>query len=796
MPCAGAPLRDRPGAAPRRRSLYGRRRFAALIGVLALALAGTLTERVQGLFTDAPGVPANTMATGTLQPPTTLVATANDLDSLDLSWTPSVSSFAAGYNLHRSLSPGTGYIPAATVPGQASSSHTDNGLQPGNTYYYVAESYVGGWTSAFSNEDSATTAGLPDAALSGSWGTGLSHTAPAGSDRGLVFVAGNEQTIQVFDIGTWGTGLTHAAESGRKRLLVFIAGHEHGTAPAPTLTSVTYGGQTMTKVNGVSAGTSITARVEIWILDEAGIAAATDGTFVPTWSSAPDLPMYSHSFFGGVDQDSPTGAQATGSSDAATPNPITTSALTTVSGSDMVVTGAVAGNDGSYTPQNAFTLGNDQTASTTVTMGTAFKYAGASSETPSMSHSGPNRQAIAGVVLKASSAASLSSVSYGGQALTPVNAVTVGSSTLATAEIWFLDEAGIAAASGSAFVPNWNATPDLPMYSHAFFSGIDQSDPIGDTATASTAAATPNPITTAALTTTAGDIVVTGAVAGNDGSYTPQNAFTLGNNQTASTTVTLGTAHKGPVAAGTETPSMSHSGPNRQVIAGAVLNRREAILANGWTTGLTHTAGAGNDRMLVLIAGMENGKDPGTPPEGDRDLTSVTWGGQAMTEAADVRICTGGAPSSFCARVELWYLLEAGIAAATGNTFVPTWAGDPPFELEEHYAAVTLDRVHQTAPIGNVSTNSSTSDPIQPTNAIGVGRGDIVIVAAVAGQDDSYTPPGTYTEGIDQAQLSSTIATATLAVTADGTEQPSMDYDAVVNRQVILAATIKTNGTP
>ena len=203
-----------------------------------------------------------------------------------------------------------------------------------------------------------------------------------------------------------------------------------------------------------------------------------------------------------------------------------------------------------------------------------------------------------------------------------------------------------------------------------------------------------------------------------------------------------------------------------------------------------------SDRVLILLAGMENGADPGTPPQGQRDLISVTYGGQPMTQASDVQICTAGATSSFCARAELWYLLEPGIAAATDTTFVPTWTGDPPYELEELYAAVTLDQVDQSAPIGNISSNSSATNPIQPTHPVGVGAGDLVVVAVMGGQSSTYTDPVGYTEATDETLLSSTFATAYLEATADGTQQPSMSFDATINRQVILTATIKTNGAP
>jgi hypothetical protein len=194
---------------------------------------------------------------------------------------------------------------------------------------------------------------------------------------------------------------------------------------------------------------------------------------------------------------------------------------------------------------------------------------------------------------------------------------------------------------------------------------------------------------------------------------------------------------------------------------------------------------------------MANGADPGTPPQGQRDLTSVTYGGQALTQASEVMICTpGGTTGAFCARVELWYLLEAGLTAATSSTFAPVWSGDAPYELEEHYAAVTLDRVDQSAPIGNTSAGTSTTNPVQPTHPTGVGTGDISIVAAIGGNDASYTPPAGYAEATDEALLSSTLATAYREVTADGTQQPAMSFDAGIIRQAVLAATIKTNGTP
>jgi hypothetical protein len=203
--------------------------------------------------------------------------------------------------------------------------------------------------------------------------------------------------------GSWDTGLTHVAPAGTDRTLVFIAGNEPQTTPNITLDSLTYGGQTMTKINEVSVGTGPIAYVTMWYLDEGGIAAATGSTFVPTWSGTPATVLYSHAFFEGVDQPTTIGAQDTNSSNAETPNPLTISPALSTNIGDMVVVGAESGEDFGYTPQNGFTEGNDQSSTAgggSASLGTAYKPATGASETPSMLAGLPfNRQVIAAVVL-------------------------------------------------------------------------------------------------------------------------------------------------------------------------------------------------------------------------------------------------------------------------------------------------------------------------------------------------------------------------------------------------------------
>jgi hypothetical protein len=203
-------------------------------------------------------------------------------------------------------------------------------------------------------------------------------------------------------------------------------------------------------------------------------------------------------------------------------------------------------------------------------------------------------------------------------------------------------------------------------------------------------------------------------------------------------------------------------------------------LANSWTTGLTHVAGTGNGRLLVLVVGMEN--------RGDRDLTTVSYGGRVMTQANERVICS---VTVYCVRSEVWYLNEAGIRAATGTSFTVTWSGTADL-FEPYYSAVTLRNVNQVTPIGDTSSNGTeTANPIQVAAALNVTAGDLVLVGATSGNPGSYTPSAGYTEGTDQALASSTSATAYRAIVSTGTQQPSMTFDAAINRQVITGTVIK-----
>jgi hypothetical protein len=202
-------------------------------------------------------------------------------------------------------------------------------------------------------------------------------------------------------LGSWATGTSHAKEIGYNRALIFVA-HEESISGAPTLTTVTYGGQTMTKVVERTAASGYGNYVAAFILNEAGVAAASSSTFTPTWSATTSSVAYASVFLQNVDQTALFGATDSNGTISSTPNPITTNPLATSDG-DMVIVAATCGNNGSYTLNNGFIEGTDQSVGTNGLTGVAGrKSATGIPETPSAIYAtGPNRQVIIGFVVRA-----------------------------------------------------------------------------------------------------------------------------------------------------------------------------------------------------------------------------------------------------------------------------------------------------------------------------------------------------------------------------------------------------------
>lgn len=139
----------------------------------------------------------------------------------------------------------------------------------------------------------------------------------------------------------------------------------------------------------------------------------------------------------------------------------------------------------------------------------------------------------------------VTSMSYGGQAMTQaISDSVLATGRYASLHVWTLDEAGIAAASGSTITATWTSTPGSPLYAHATFGRTNQGTPVVSTATGTATTHTPNPVTLGSFAPNNGDMVIVAATSGFTGAYFATGGFTLGSTEeTATNTTALGAAY-------------------------------------------------------------------------------------------------------------------------------------------------------------------------------------------------------------------------------------------------------------
>ncbi len=129
-----------------------RKRFVLSALLVAVALMGVTGQGTLARLTDQDASTVS-FSTDTLAPPTNLAAAPIGLTA-SLTWTPSVDGYAAGYEIWRSTTSGSGYALVGTAtPGSASSASDAAGV---GLFYYVLRSYFQNWRSVNSNETSVT----------------------------------------------------------------------------------------------------------------------------------------------------------------------------------------------------------------------------------------------------------------------------------------------------------------------------------------------------------------------------------------------------------------------------------------------------------------------------------------------------------------------------------------------------------------------------------------------------------------------------------------------------------------
>jgi hypothetical protein len=126
-------------------------RSSLAAGVALLLAVGLPATTTLARFTDS-AVSLGTFSADTLDPPTDLAAVGGS--SVTLTWVPSIDLYATGYDVLRSATSGSGHVLVSNVtPGSA----VTTGDSPGaGTWFYTLETTFQGWSSADSNEASAT----------------------------------------------------------------------------------------------------------------------------------------------------------------------------------------------------------------------------------------------------------------------------------------------------------------------------------------------------------------------------------------------------------------------------------------------------------------------------------------------------------------------------------------------------------------------------------------------------------------------------------------------------------------
>lgn len=220
---------------------------------------------------------------------------------------------------------------------------------------------------------------------------------------------------------------------------------------------------------------------------------------------------------------------------------------------------------------------------------------------------------------------SLNSVTYGGQALTEIVSDQNSNNDDLTLEIWYLDEAGLASASGSTWAITWNGSiPDGELYAAATYQYVDQNALVN-----SSVINTSNNVGSlqlgSALAAGEGDLVVLAAAFGNDGRTLVSPA---GYNTQVDIDVNSGPDHslsvvdKSIVSDGSEQPTVSYTGGNEDmIIAGFLLESNDEVydnevkLVKGGVISGTNKADASDwsDTDLEVTYGS------------DSDLWGLTW---------------------------------------------------------------------------------------------------------------------------------------------------------------------------
>jgi hypothetical protein len=185
-----------------------------------------------------------------------------------------------------------------------------------------------------------------------------------------------------------------------------------------------------------------------------------------------------------------------------------------------------------------------------------------------------------------------------------------------------------------------------------------------------------------------------------------------------------------------------------------------SVAIGNWTAAtagsFTVVKQAGTNRVLLLF--IEAYRSSSTSGK----VTSVSYGGQALIKLSERTYDT----TSPTVTNSVWYLKEAGVAAAGTTALAITWNGGP---AQQRNYAVFLQNVNQTASYANIQGGDATTT-VAGSAAVNNSAGDMGFIAVSAMTTDEGT---------------STINTA--GFTVDQDENTTSDFDAVVGHKALNA---------
>ncbi len=202
-----------------------------------------------------------------------------------------------------------------------------------------------------------------------------------------------------------------------------------------------------------------------------------------------------------------------------------------------------------------------------------------------------------------------------------------------------------------------------------------------------------------------------------------------------------------------------------QIASGGTISRLDAATSVAAST-LNYSVSAGSNRVLIACFSWES--------NGQSQIDSATYGGQSMTQVFQQDTPDGGYSSG----VACFYILDAGIGAASGTTITPTYSGTATDDEIIHaasYAGVDQTGGATTVPETHTAeSNESTPNPFT-TIDITEASGNLVIAIVSGGNNTTAAWQADMTEQNDQADSSSfssfadRLSTTNANVTIEGT---------------------------